>query len=81
MHATVGERGQVTIPKALRDRMGIRPGQRLEFAEEEGGRIVMRKRAADDAVARVYGTLPVPGWDTDGIIDALRGPADLPPET
>jgi len=80
MQATVGERGQVTIPKELRERMGIRPGQRLEFAEEEGGRIVMRKRATDDTVARVYGTLPVPGWDTDGMIDAMRGPADLPPE-
>lgn len=79
MQATVGERGQVTIPKELRDRMGIRPGQRLEFAEEDG-RIVMRKRAADDAVTRVYGTMPIPGWDTDGIMDAMRGPADLPPD-
>ncbi|MFN8623769.1 MAG: AbrB/MazE/SpoVT family DNA-binding domain-containing protein [Chloroflexota bacterium] len=80
MQATVGERGQVTIPKEIRDRMGIRPGERVEFAEEEGGRIVIRKQVADDVVARVYGTLPVPGWDTDRIVDALRGPADLPPE-
>lgn len=79
MQATVGERGQVTIPKELRDRMGIRPGQRLEFAEE-GGRIVMRKHAADDAVARVFGTLPVQGWETDRMMEAMRGPADLPPE-
>lgn len=79
MQATVGERGQVTIPKALRDRMGIRPGQRLEFSEEDG-RIVVRKRLADDGVARVYGTLPVAGWDTDRMMDAMRGPVELPPE-
>jgi AbrB family looped-hinge helix DNA binding protein len=80
MQATVGERGQVTIPKELRDRMGIRPGQQVEFTEEADGRIVIRKRAMDDAVARVYGTLPVPGWDTDGMIDAMRGAAEPPPE-
>ena len=79
MQATVGESGQVTIPKQLRDRMGIRPGQRVEFAEE-GGRIVMRKHEIDDAVARVYGTLPVPGWDTDAMMEAMRGPTELPPE-
>lgn len=29
--ATVSEKGQVTLPKHLRDRLGIRPGSRLEF--------------------------------------------------
>jgi len=79
MQATVGERGQVTIPKELRDRMGIRPGQRLEFAEEDG-RIVLRKGATEDGVGRVFGTLPVAGWETDTMMDAMRGPADPPRE-
>ena len=29
--ATVSDKGQVTLPKALRDRLGIRPGSRLAF--------------------------------------------------
>ena len=33
MKAVVSEKGQVTIPKTLRDRLGIRPGQVLDFAE------------------------------------------------
>jgi antitoxin PrlF len=33
MKAVVAERGQVTIPKRLRDRLGIRPGTVLEFQE------------------------------------------------
>ncbi|MBL8932738.1 MAG: AbrB/MazE/SpoVT family DNA-binding domain-containing protein, partial [Kineosporiaceae bacterium] len=42
MKVTVSEKGQVTIPKQLRDRLGIEPGQQLEFSEEDG-RLVARK--------------------------------------
>lgn len=31
MRSTVTEKGQVTLPKAIRDRLGIRPGMRLDF--------------------------------------------------
>lgn len=80
MKATVGERGQVTIPKSLRDRMGIRAGQHVEF-EEQDGQLVLRKVFDDDPIKRLYGTLRVPeGWDTDSMIEAMRGPAALPPE-
>ena len=36
MKAKVAERGQVTIPKALRERLGIVPGTVLDFIEEQG---------------------------------------------
>ncbi len=42
MKAVVAERGQVTIPKALRDKLGIRPGTTLEFAASNGT-LVARK--------------------------------------
>ena len=29
--AVVSEKGQVTLPKGVRDQLGIRPGSRLEF--------------------------------------------------
>jgi len=35
MRAKVAERGQVTIPKVLRERIGIRPGTVLEFKEDQ----------------------------------------------
>ena len=72
-------RAVMTPPTQRRERVGVRRRARVEFAEE-GGRIVMRKHAADDAVARVFGTLPVSGWDTDAMMEAMRGPAELPPE-
>lgn len=38
----VGERGQVTIPKEIRDRFGLRPATRIEFHVVQGA-IVLRK--------------------------------------
>jgi AbrB family looped-hinge helix DNA binding protein len=74
MKATVGERGQVTIPKALRDRLGIRPGQMLEF-EAEDGRLVARKASPSDPIDAVYGIFGT-GRRVDTLIDKTRGPAD-----
>lgn len=78
MKATIGERGQVTIPKRVRQRLGLRPGQRLEVREEAGS-VVLTKDMSDDPVGQVYGILRLPR-SVDEIIDEMRGPADLPPE-
>jgi AbrB family looped-hinge helix DNA binding protein len=74
MKTIVSEKGQVTIPKALRDRLGIRPGEVLEV-REEAGRLVATKQSAEDAVDRVYGILK-PRRRTDRLMDALRGKPD-----
>jgi antitoxin PrlF len=71
MKAKVAERGQVTIPKRLRERLGIRHGTVLEFKEEKG-RLVIEKEESSDAVDQVYGSLGK-GRRTDDVIDELRG--------
>jgi antitoxin PrlF len=76
MKAVVSEKGQVTIPKQLRDRLGIEPGQELEFTDEDG-RLVARKVRTRSPVDAVYGILTLSGG-TDALIDDLRGPAELP---
>jgi len=43
MKAVVAERGQVTIPKRLRERLGIGPGTVLAL-REEAGKLVIEKR-------------------------------------
>lgn len=70
MKATVSEKGQVTIPKALRDRLGIRAGEVLDF-EAERGRLVARKQVAEDPVDAVYGILDA-GLSTDERLAELR---------
>jgi len=74
MLSTVSEKGQITVPKRLRERLGIRAGDRLELTEEEG-RLVARKAVASDPVAAVYGILESE-QSTDETIRALRGTPD-----
>jgi len=71
MKTTVSEKGQVTIPKPLRHRLGIRTGQVLEVKEERG-RLVVTKLETTDPVEEVYGILNL-GGSTDSILRALRG--------
>jgi antitoxin PrlF len=71
MKRVVTERGRVTIPKVIRDRLGIRPGTVLDFVAERG-RLVARKVDVDDPVGAVYGILKLEG-STDELIDELRG--------
>jgi len=40
--STVTSKGQITIPKAIRDRLGLVEGDTLEFTVDEEGRIVAR---------------------------------------
>jgi AbrB family looped-hinge helix DNA binding protein len=71
MKAKVAERGQVTIPKALRERLGIVPGTVLDFVEEQG-RLIAKKAEAVDAVDQVFGRLGR-GRNTDDILKEIRG--------
>ncbi len=58
----------------MRDRLGIRAGDRLEFTEGHGG-LVVRKATDQDPVEAVYGILS-PGESTDETLRALRGDPD-----
>jgi AbrB family looped-hinge helix DNA binding protein len=71
MRAKVAERGQVTIPKLLRDRLGIRPGTVLEFKEDHG-KLVAFKTPTMDAIDQIYGKLGS-GRRTDDVMRELRG--------
>ena len=71
MKAIVSEKGQVTIPKALRTRLGIRPGVVLDF-DAEGGRLVARKAEAADPVGAAWGVLALPE-SVDTFVERARG--------
>ncbi|HEX5308334.1 MAG TPA: AbrB/MazE/SpoVT family DNA-binding domain-containing protein [Solirubrobacteraceae bacterium] len=74
MRSTISEKGQVTVPKPLRDRLGIKAGDRLEFTEEHGG-LLVRKATDRDPVEAVYGILSL-GESTDDRLRTLRGDPD-----
>lgn len=75
MIGTVTSKGQVTIPKPLRDSLGIRTGERLEFRDGGEGRIIARKAGGGEAVDDAYGILDLAG-STDTIVERMRGKPD-----
>jgi AbrB family looped-hinge helix DNA binding protein len=74
MKTRVTERGQITIPKAVRERLGIRPGQVLEVREQEGA-VVAYKAASVDPLLAVTGIV-ASDRSTDDLIGEIRGEAD-----
>ena len=73
MKSRVGERGQVTIPKTMRDRLGIRSGQEIEFEEHEDF-LVMRKVVDSDSLEGLRGLVSWRG-SVDRYLVESRGPA------
>ncbi len=72
MKAKVAERGQVTIPKALRKKLGLATGTVLDF-EVDDGKLVAVKVQPRGPVDATYGTLGT-GRSTDELVGELRDP-------
>jgi len=76
---TVTVKGQVTIPKAVRDLLGIKPGNAVSFEMDHDGRVVITKAGAargrrrrDSRIERIRGSAG-PGMSTDEIMALTRG--------
>ena len=61
----------MTLPKPLREALGIRTGERVEF-ELVGDAIRLRKRPDRDRLAELYGSLKL-DVPVDELIDQMRG--------
>jgi AbrB family looped-hinge helix DNA binding protein len=71
----VTEKGQVTIPKELRDALGIGPGTEVEFVRHDDTIVVSKKAGSSRGrllAARLRGTGDV-GLSTDEIMSLTRG--------
>ncbi len=53
---TVSTKGQVTIPKDIREALGMRPGDRVRFDLERGDRAVLQK-AEPSRLTEILGRL------------------------
>ncbi len=45
--SSLTSKGQTTIPKKIRERLNLRPGDRLEYVVEADGRVLMRPANRD----------------------------------
>lgn len=53
----VTSKGQVTVPKPIRDRLGLKQGDRIEFVAEERRTVVRRASTTGNAFAKYAGAL------------------------
>ena len=75
MSTSVTSKGQVTIPKPIRDRLGIQPGTAVDFRLEADGRVVLVKINGDRPASRferLRGRAGE-GLSTDEIMALTRG--------
>ena len=79
MAMTVTTKGQVTIPKAVRDFLDIGPGSVVSFEVDEDGRVVLRKVDRQDTAvhqasrfAKLRGRASA-GMTTEDIMALVRG--------
>jgi antitoxin PrlF len=74
MSTTVTQKGQVTIPKVVRDQLGIKPGSKIEFKRtDQGFLIVPASDAKPQSRLRKYLGHAGPGLSTDEIMALTRG--------
>ncbi|MGZ3321490.1 MAG: AbrB/MazE/SpoVT family DNA-binding domain-containing protein [Xanthobacteraceae bacterium] len=75
MATKLTRKGQVTIPKPVRDHLGIGPGSQITFRRAEDGSIFIEKADGTrrpSRFANVIGSAG-PGPSTDEIMALLRG--------
>jgi AbrB family looped-hinge helix DNA binding protein len=68
----ISERGQITIPKALRDQFGLYMDVEIELIPTKDGVLIQKRSRHKHPVDRVLGILNRPS-DTDTYIEEIRG--------
>ena len=68
----ISERGQITIPKPMRDRFGMSSNVEVEITPTDDGLLIRKRTASVHPVERVYAILQSDG-NTDDYIEDIRG--------
>ena len=73
----ISERGQITIPKTLRERFGLHHNVEVEISPTDRGLLIRKRTTAKHPVDRLYGILGRDalgeGVSIDDYIEEIRG--------
>lgn len=56
--ATLTKTGQITVPKWVREALGVEPGQRIVFRKEKDAVRVERERTVDEITEKIHAMIP-----------------------
>jgi len=73
MKSTISSKGQITVPAAVREKLGLIPGTAVQFELTEGGVLMRKGSGGIHPVDQVFGRLRL-GKSVDALIDEMRGP-------
>jgi AbrB family looped-hinge helix DNA binding protein len=71
MLVTVTDKGQLTVPKAIRDQFGIEPGSKLDFEPQPDG--TLRVRVLARGAGPLYGLLHKSGLKAKSVVQMDAG--------
>ena len=69
---TITSKGQVTIPKAVRDQMGLRGGDKVKFVKKDG-EFILEKDVEESPFDKWVGFLGKREQTPDEIVEEMRG--------
>ncbi|MDZ7808340.1 MAG: AbrB/MazE/SpoVT family DNA-binding domain-containing protein [Gracilimonas sp.] len=72
--ATITSKGQVTIPKKIRDKLGLKPGDKVDFEVNDKGKLEVSTKTY--SIMDTAGMLYRPGQKAKTIEEMNEGVAD-----
>ena len=82
--STMTVKGQVTIPKAVRDAAGLKPGDKVDFRATASGGVYMEKPGKQSAYRKKLEAISkrklIRGVNTDDFMKMMRGDTDEDPK-
>jgi AbrB family looped-hinge helix DNA binding protein len=80
MANTLTVKGQVTIPKRVRDALGLKPGDGVDFVVDDRGKVIVTRAATaapaharPDGIDRARGAATYKWGSTDAYMKFIRG--------
>ncbi|NMB46713.1 MAG: AbrB/MazE/SpoVT family DNA-binding domain-containing protein [Firmicutes bacterium] len=71
--AKITSKGQITVPKTIRDRLGLRQGDELVFRETAKGYLIEKRIPESPFDQHIGGVAHLKGKDPDTLLEEMRG--------
>ena len=80
--STISSKGQITVPLEIRERLGLKPGDRVEFVIDDGRTILRPERPPENPFLKYVGAYPAFSSieEINAWVRSMRDPEDEPPK-